>query len=142
MDLIGLPVYVGLARLLEAIQEHRHILAVEEPQFRDKEPLFGTFNVNEATPNSPSCRDNKGCAADWHQAWWNGMGRFLLDGRKPLTWTDSFEQFKEFEFGRMHAACISRMLDRAGKAEGNTHIFMMVDQVAAQLMEKIENCDE
>ena len=45
VDLIGLLVYVCLARLLEAIQEHRHILGAEEPQFRDKEPPFGTFDV-------------------------------------------------------------------------------------------------
>ncbi|KAF7361486.1 hypothetical protein MSAN_01181900 [Mycena sanguinolenta] len=142
VDLIGLEVYVALARLIEALQEHRHILAAEEPQFRDGVQQLGNFDGNDTPAHSPSCRDNEACAVDWHQAWWNGMGRFLLDGREPLTWTDSFDQFKGFEFGRMDPLCISRMLARVKKADGNGHMFTMVDQVAAKLMEKIENCDE
>ncbi|KAJ7736623.1 hypothetical protein B0H14DRAFT_2408323, partial [Mycena olivaceomarginata] len=93
---IGFMVYVALSRLKEAIWQHKCILASEEPEF---DPVDGPAH-------SPDCIDNDVCAGDWHAVWWNGMGRFLFDGRNPLTWTDSLQQFERMEFGQMHPGCV------------------------------------
>jgi hypothetical protein len=52
-----------------ALEEHRHIVAAEEPKI--------LMHAND-------CQDPVGCNEDWHEdwhaIWWNGMARFLLDG--------------------------------------------------------------
>jgi hypothetical protein len=38
---------------------------------------------------------------DWYAIWWNGMGRFLLDGRNPQPYGEAIKHFKDMEFGRV-----------------------------------------
>ncbi|KAJ7683338.1 hypothetical protein B0H17DRAFT_1205203 [Mycena rosella] len=57
---MGYPVYVALARLKEAMQQHRSILAAEAPEI---DPIRG---------HSSECENKAACARDWHAAWWNG----------------------------------------------------------------------
>ncbi|KAJ6462902.1 hypothetical protein C8R45DRAFT_1107971 [Mycena sanguinolenta] len=136
VEWIGLRVYVALARLKEAIQQHRCILATEEPQFRKK-------TGDESPAHSAACTGYSGCEEDWHCAWWNGMGRFLLDGREPQTWTDSLRRFEDFKFGRMHPDCVKIMFEKVTGAGGYGHIFDMINSVAAQLKgEIVEQVDE
>ncbi|KAJ7923267.1 hypothetical protein B0H13DRAFT_2316646 [Mycena leptocephala] len=106
-DLIwmGFAVYEALARLKEAVQQHRCILAAEAPEF---DPVHGP-------QHEPGCKDNAACSQDWRAVWWNGMGRFLLDGRNPLT-------------------CRVKMLDFVHGEEGNGHVYSMIDGVSNKLI--------
>ncbi|KAJ7487939.1 hypothetical protein FB451DRAFT_1362561 [Mycena latifolia] len=122
IEKIGLVVYVALARLKEAIQQHRCILAAEEPQIH---PIHG---------HSADCQDKAACARDWHAIWWNGMGRFLLDGRNPLTWTDSIQQFERMDFGEMNPDCREKMLEIAHGGDGNAYVFSLISSVSDELM--------
>ncbi|KAK7023061.1 hypothetical protein R3P38DRAFT_3317323 [Favolaschia claudopus] len=78
---LGFAVYVALARLKEAHAEHRAILASEEPQFAPMGP--------DGPSHCAGCVDNYACAEDWQRVWWNGMGRCLLDGRNPSSYSES-----------------------------------------------------
>ncbi|KAJ6497290.1 hypothetical protein C8R45DRAFT_1128887 [Mycena sanguinolenta] len=132
---LGFKVYVALARLKEAIQQQRCILAAEGPQFR-KTPR------GEGPAHGATCTDNNSCGEDWHCVGWNGIGRFMLDGRNPQTWADSVQQFEDFEFGRMNPQCVKTMLDKVRGGGGYGHVFDMIDGVAAQLMRDIVEQDE
>ena len=57
VEWMGIGVYVALARLKEAVQQHRAILAAEEPEIH---PIHG---------HSPDCGDKTACAQDWHSVW-------------------------------------------------------------------------
>ncbi|KAJ7162947.1 hypothetical protein C8R46DRAFT_1101964 [Mycena filopes] len=128
IEWMGLQVYVALARLQEAVQQQRSILAAEPPQFHR---VLGPWH-------SPECQDNVVCERDWSATWWNGMGRFLLDGRSPLTWTDSTQQFEKMDFGEMNSACLTSMLEVIAGGEGNGYVFQMIAQVSDELMGKID----
>ncbi|KAJ7637977.1 hypothetical protein DFH06DRAFT_1002009, partial [Mycena polygramma] len=126
MDRLGFYMYSAIARLKEAIQEHRCILAAEEPQFDDD------------NPHCPSCSDNDRCANDWQQSWWNGIGRFFTDGRASLTWTDAVAQFRRLDFGDMNADCLAKMMelvkgDSESGVDGNAHIYDMIQAVEDEL---------
>ncbi|KAJ6455078.1 hypothetical protein C8R47DRAFT_1060887 [Mycena vitilis] len=127
---LELPIYTALARLIEAMQEHRRILAAEPPEF-DNKRLIGP-------PHKPDCKHNGRCAEDWGRAWWNGMARFLLDGRNNLTYTDSLNQFKRMDFGDMNAGCLRAMFDFVDTDVGNKHGYAMLAKVTAELMKTIE----
>jgi hypothetical protein len=96
-QLVGLNVTVLLAclKVQESLRDHRHIIAAEPPLIDE---------------HDPACINNQICATDWHAAWWNGIARFLLDGRYPLEWDDAFRLFERMEFGHMHPACTKKML--------------------------------
>ncbi|OAX37998.1 hypothetical protein K503DRAFT_770914, partial [Rhizopogon vinicolor AM-OR11-026] len=51
--------------------------------------------------HASNCREPVGCDEDWHAIWWNGMGRFLLDGRNPQPYGDAVKCFKNMQFGRV-----------------------------------------
>jgi hypothetical protein len=127
VNMMGISVYVALARLKEAIQEHCCILAAEPPKF---------------DPNGPrhhsTCIDNTACARDWHAVWWNGMGRFLLDGRNPLTWAESVKQFERLEIGEMNPLCHSTMITLVHEGEGNGHIYGLISAATDKLMGDVE----
>ncbi|KAK7008323.1 hypothetical protein R3P38DRAFT_3592481 [Favolaschia claudopus] len=126
VDLIGFRAYVALARLKEAHAEHRSILAAEEPVFD-----------HDQRQHSMGCLDHEACEEDWHRVWWNGMGRCLLDGRKPLTYTSSREYLESMHFGRMSPGCRMIMLQSIKDDEGNSHIYEMTKTVATFLMTEI-----
>jgi hypothetical protein len=128
IDMMGTGVYVALARLKEAIEEHRRILAAEPPEF---DPVNGP-------KHSSACINNAACAKDWYAVWWNGMGRFLLDGRSPLNWTESLQQFERLEIGEMNPSCHSTMLELVHDGEGSSHIYNLISAATDQLMGDVE----
>ncbi|KAJ6568792.1 hypothetical protein B0H19DRAFT_939417, partial [Mycena capillaripes] len=128
VDWMGMQTYVALARLKEALQQHRCILAAEAPEF---DPVHGVAH-------GPDCRDHDSCSRDWRTTWWNGMGRFLLDGRNPLTWTDGMQQFEHLNFGEMDPTCRMKMLDVVRTEDGNRPVFHMIDGVSDKLIAGIE----
>ncbi|KAJ7682150.1 hypothetical protein DFH06DRAFT_1314371 [Mycena polygramma] len=130
VEWLELPVYTALARLMEGMQEHRRILAAEPPEF-DKKGVAGP-------PHKPDCKDNGRCAEDWGRAWWNGMARFLLDGRNDLTYSDSMNQFQRMNFGDMNAGCLYAMFDFVHSEVGNKHGYAMLAKVTSELMKRIE----
>jgi len=64
-ELLGTDVFTTLVYVQAALEEHRRIVAAEEPKI--------LMHTND-------CQDPVGCNEDWHAIWWNGMARFLLDG--------------------------------------------------------------
>ncbi|KAJ7621639.1 hypothetical protein DFH06DRAFT_1143649 [Mycena polygramma] len=129
VEWLDLSVYSALARLMEGMQEHRCILAAEPPEF-DKKGIVGP-------PHTSDCKDNARCAEDWGRTWWNGMARFLLDGKNPLTYTESMDQFKRMDFGDMNAGCRYAMFDFVDSEVGNKHGYAMLAKVTAELMKRI-----
>lgn len=123
IDNIGIAAYVALSTAKEAIQEHRAIVAAEECPIE-------THTVD--------CTNSEACARDWHAVWWNGMGRFLLDGRNPLTWTDAMERFEKLDFGEMGAGCRVKVLNRVRGGDAYSHSYSLVNRVAYELMKGID----
>jgi hypothetical protein len=103
-DIRNTPDLVILAYIQakEAIQTHYRIVAAEPPPVEHVD----------------ACASQAACAADWHAAWWNGIARYILDGRNPLDWRDAFPAFERMEFGEMHEECKAKMLamTRMGEA--------------------------
>ncbi|KAJ7042187.1 hypothetical protein C8F04DRAFT_1252165 [Mycena alexandri] len=116
---IGMEVFVALAKVKELTQRHRHVVAAEEP-------------IIEA--HSSMCANNLACERDWHGVWWNGMGRFLLDGRNALSWTESVERFEAVEFGEMDADCRAKMLKLTRTGDAYAHSYNWITSVAETLM--------
>ncbi|KIJ13004.1 hypothetical protein PAXINDRAFT_156687 [Paxillus involutus ATCC 200175] len=59
------------------------------------------------------CPDPDNCALDWHQLWWNGMGRSLLDGRNPQSYKDALKCFEELllsDVGKVSPACLHSVM--------------------------------
>ncbi|KAF9237393.1 hypothetical protein BU15DRAFT_48745 [Melanogaster broomeanus] len=92
--LMGNDVFIALVYTKATLDDHRHIVAGEEP------PIL--HHVED-------CQDPQACKQDWHAIWWNGMGRFLLDGRNPQPYDRAVDRFKEMQFGRVSAGCKEQM---------------------------------
>ncbi|KAJ7744721.1 hypothetical protein B0H14DRAFT_2637268 [Mycena olivaceomarginata] len=137
LEWLGFRAHVALARVKEAIQAHLCILATEEPQFGVEKPQYGNFLCAEGPSHVLECQDRHACETDWHVVWWNGMGRFLLDGRNLLTWTDSIIQFQKMQFGRVHPGCLEKMMNLVDGSEGHKYVYKMVDSVTEVLMAEI-----
>jgi hypothetical protein len=88
------PIFVTAVRTMEVLTENRHLMACELP------PM-----VNHCA----ECQDLIQCASDWRATWWNGMARFLLDGRNPLTYNESFNRFQLLQFGAVSDGCKAAM---------------------------------
>lgn len=87
---MGPDAFIALAYAKSLLDEHVRVVACEEP------PIL---------KHADDCADETGCQEDWHGVWWNGMGRFLLDGRNPQPFTEAVDRFREFQFGRMSDGC-------------------------------------
>jgi hypothetical protein len=88
--MIGSEVFTRLVYAKAILDEHCRIVAAEEPRI---------------LTHADDCRDPASCVEDWHAVWWNGMGRFLLDGRNPQPYADAIKRFKEMHFGRVGEGC-------------------------------------
>lgn len=121
--LIGPVVFSALARVLHAVDEHRQIVAAEPPA------------IDIHTPN---CVDHKLCEQDWRGIWWNGMGRFLLDGRNPLPWDAAMSRFQTLQFGRMGEGCkdhvMSMVRDGTAFVHAETLVFDVGNHLARMLI--------
>lgn len=122
IDNMGSHVYIALTKVKEDVQRHRQIVAAEE------------FPIEH---HAYTCSDKAACERDWHAVWWNGMGRFLLDGRNPLTWTVAMERFEAFNFGEMDVECRATMLKLVRSGDAYCLGYDLVTVVANHLMEGI-----
>ncbi|KAL4066458.1 hypothetical protein V8B97DRAFT_2065509, partial [Scleroderma yunnanense] len=113
------PVWKVLLWVKEQLEFHHHIVACEPPEM----------------VHSPNCKNGQECNNDWQQLWWNGMGRFLLDGHNPLPYSEVVEQFQGLCYGGVHLDCWRAMLSliKAGKAFCHEHI--LIDQTSQGLAE-------
>lgn len=83
-------VWVAILRAQTTVRMHRHIVACEAP----------------AMVHATSCAHHGYCEQDWKQLWWNGMGRFLLDGRCPQSYKNAIKRFEQMrEIGDISPEC-------------------------------------
>lgn len=120
----------ALAAILEAqdtIRLHRHIVACEPP------PMV----------HAVACTSAEQCAGDWKQLWWNGIGRFLLDGRNPQPYNDAFRRFEEMEIGAVTLECwramISTVKGRAAFRHEQAFIDRAAKHLAGQLLSPVDD---
>jgi hypothetical protein len=92
---LDVSVILAYVKMKDALVRHRCIVAAEPPAIPE---------------HDKGCTATHHCEVDWRAVWWNGMGRYLLDGRFPLEWEDLFHLFKQLKFGHMHPGCTRRML--------------------------------
>ena len=109
-ELITYPVWMAFIRVKERLELHRRIVACEPPKME----------------HASGCQDQQRCLDDWRQVWWNGMGRFLLDGRNPLTFYNAAQAFESLRTGAIHPDCWKTMLTvvRGGKAFDHERILI------------------
>ncbi|KIJ13076.1 hypothetical protein PAXINDRAFT_117517 [Paxillus involutus ATCC 200175] len=88
--MMGPEVFTRLVYAKAILDEHCRIVAAEEPRI---------------LTHADDCCDPASCEEDWHSVWWNGMGRFLLDGRNPQPYGEAIKRFKEMHFGRVGEGC-------------------------------------
>ncbi|KAG1843331.1 hypothetical protein DFJ58DRAFT_665347, partial [Suillus subalutaceus] len=104
------------------LDSHRRIVAAEEPKI--------LMHSNE-------CQDPTGCNEDWHTIWWNGMGRFLLDGRNPQPYDDAVKCFKELQFGCVSEGCKDLMFKILDQGAAFKHAEQFVSETCSFLVEKL-----
>ena len=92
-QLMGNDTFVGLTYAKAVLEGHCRTVAAEPPSILHED----------------DCQDPDGCKEDWYAVWWNGMGRFLLDGRNPQPYDDAVKRFKDMCFGRVSSGCKLRM---------------------------------
>ncbi|KAG1819327.1 hypothetical protein EV424DRAFT_1323472 [Suillus variegatus] len=121
-ELLGNDVFTTLVYVQAALEEHRRIVAAEEPKI-----LMHTSD----------CQDPVGCNEDWHAIWWNGMARFLLDGRNPQPYREAVKRFKDMQFGRVSGGCKELMFKIIGEGAAFNHADQFVDEACSRLAEKL-----
>ncbi|KAG1855612.1 hypothetical protein F4604DRAFT_1685709 [Suillus subluteus] len=87
--------------------------------------------------HSNECQDPTGCNEDWHAIWWNGMGRFLLDGRNPQLYDDAIKRFKELQFGCVSEGCKDLMFKILDQGAAFKHAEQFVSETCSFLVEKL-----
>jgi hypothetical protein len=120
--MIGPKVFQAVADVKEALDEHRRIVAAEPPVI---------------TMHASDCVNHSRCNEDWYAIWWNGMGRFLLDGRNPLSYDEALKQFELLDFSEMGAGCKHDMLRVVKGGEGFRHANRRAEAVASQLAQAL-----
>ncbi|KAJ7575656.1 hypothetical protein C8J56DRAFT_970618 [Mycena floridula] len=123
-SLLPRHVFDRLVRLREALQAHDAMVALESPK------IDGNHHGN--------CTDNKGCAADWHQLWWNSVGTSLLNGRQLLSWVTTVDTLMKCDFGRMNTACFAFMTSNLQAYDGYAARFDLVRDVTDELIVTID----
>ena len=120
--MIGPNVLQAVADVKEVLKEHNWIVATELPII---------------TSHAADCGNPERCGEDWYAVWWNGMGRFLLDGWNPLKYDDALKRFEGLEFGEMGYRCKKDMLALVKEGFAFRHAYHCVKSVGAQLAEKL-----
>ncbi|KAG1908799.1 uncharacterized protein F5891DRAFT_1124417 [Suillus fuscotomentosus] len=117
---LGFEVWNALVDVKELLDEHRRIVACEEP------PLI---------EHTACCTDNTACSIDWRQLWWNSMARFLLDGRNPQAFHEAVDRFQELgsEIGRVNPECWKMLLQTVKKGTAFHLAYDLVEETAQQL---------
>jgi len=78
--------------------------------------------------HTSDCQDPIGCNEDWHAIWWNGMARFLLDGRNPQPYCEAVKCFKDLQFGRVSGGCKELMFKIIEQGTAFNHTDQFVDE--------------
>jgi hypothetical protein len=121
--LIGPRVLQVIAETKEIVEEQKRIVACEPPIIRT---------------HDSSCLNADHCNDDWYAAWWNGMGRLILDGRNPLSFEEAFKRFEILKFGRMGEGCKKEMLKLVKAGFGFSHCDACVEAVGKRLVATIQ----
>ncbi|KAI9568350.1 hypothetical protein HD554DRAFT_761658 [Boletus coccyginus] len=116
--MMGGDVFVALVYTKSVIDKHCRIIAAEEPIILS---------------HTDDCPNPKECLEDWHAVWWNGMGRFLLDGRNPQPYSDAVRRFKQLQFGRMGIGCRALMLKVIDDGLGFRYVETFIENVCQGL---------
>ncbi|KAG6328140.1 hypothetical protein ID866_10949 [Astraeus odoratus] len=119
---MGYEVYTGVAIAKTVLDEHCHLLAMEEP------PILSHAN---------DCHDLVGCMKDWYGIWWNGMGCFLLDGRNPQLYDEAVKCFKELHFGQVSLGCKAQMFCIIDSKRAFDYADKFVDDICKQLVHQM-----
>ncbi|KAG1851931.1 hypothetical protein F4604DRAFT_1592184, partial [Suillus subluteus] len=121
-ELLGNDVFMTLVYVQAALKEHRRIVAAEEPKI-----LMHTSD----------CQDPVGCNEDWHAIWWNGMARFLLDGRNPQPYREAVKHFKDLQFGCVSRGCKELMFKIIGEGAAFNHADQFIDEACNRLADEL-----
>ncbi|KAF9236043.1 hypothetical protein BU15DRAFT_77351 [Melanogaster broomeanus] len=119
---MGSEVFIAVAYAKALLDTHYRIVAAEEPPIRT---------------HANDCQDSASCEEDWHAIWWNGMGRFLLDGRNPQPYRAAVRRFKEMRFGRVGKGCkeaMFKLIDEGAASKAAEH---MITEVCDRLVWKL-----
>ncbi|KAN0092734.1 hypothetical protein V8E55_003518 [Tylopilus felleus] len=118
---IGNDMFIALMYAKSALDEHTRLVACEEP-------VILTHAAN--------CQDPSACQEDWHNIWWNGMGRFLLDGRNPQPFCDALDRFREMQFGRMDQGCRNLMFQVLERGTGFRRADLFITEICNGLVQE------
>ncbi|KAF8957601.1 hypothetical protein BDZ97DRAFT_1669794, partial [Flammula alnicola] len=122
--LLGDYLMVVVAKVKESILESRQIIACEAPEIKH---------------HYPDCANNVLCESDWYAIWWNGMGRFLLDGRHELSWDEAISRFENMQFGDVGEGCRKAMILQLKQGDayrqGENLIKITADELASRIQE-------
>ncbi|KAG1906593.1 uncharacterized protein F5891DRAFT_1101148 [Suillus fuscotomentosus] len=116
--MVGSIVWNTMFKVKECLDVHRRIIACEAP------PM-----VHAAT-----CMKQTRCEEDWKQLWWNGMGRFLLDGRNPQPYKDAVERFEKLDIGEINLDCWKAVLYTVKAQSTFDHERTLIDASLIQLI--------
>jgi hypothetical protein len=121
-ELMGNEIFLNLVYVQAALDHHRRIVAAEEPRI---------------LMHSNDCNDPAGCSKDWHTTWWNGMGRFLLDGRNPQPYSNAIKRFKDMSFGRVSEGCKDVMFKILDEGAAFRHADHFTTEACQFLLDKL-----
>ncbi|KAJ8586970.1 hypothetical protein M405DRAFT_742712 [Rhizopogon salebrosus TDB-379] len=121
-ELLGNTVFTDLVYVQAAVDQHRRIVAGEEPKI---------------LMHASDCQDPLGCDEDWHAIWWNGMGRFLLDGRNPQPYGEAVKRFKDLKFGRVSRGCKELMFKIIEQETAFAHANQFIEETCNRLVEQL-----
>jgi hypothetical protein len=116
--MLGPTVFQAMAEVKEVLDEHKRVVAAEPPA---------------VTYHADDCPSHQRCKEDWFAVWWNGMARYLLDGRNPLGYDDAVRRFENLQFGDMGEGCKKHMLDMVKGGSGFRHATQCVEDVCSKL---------
>jgi hypothetical protein len=123
--LLVLPtkVFITYTRATSAIATHRRIVGCEPPPVET---------------HTADCQDHERCAEDWRTVWWNGMGRYILDGRNPQTHTEAIQLFRNLEFGAAGHGCRNIMFEMLTEERVTRHERQFVTDVIQDLVKVLK----
>lgn len=119
---MGIPVFIHLVYAKAVLDDHCRIVAAEEPRI---------------LVHADDCRYPTACEEDWHAAWWNGMGRFLLDGRNPQPYRDAAKRFKEMTLGRVNEKCKAFMFRMIDEGDAFNAVDCFITDICDRLVEQL-----
>jgi hypothetical protein len=118
---MGNDAFIALVYAKSMLDEHTRIVASEEPV---------------VLAHADDCQDAITCQEDWHNVWWNGISRFLLDGRNLQPFGDAVKRFRKMQFGRMGTGCQKLMFDVLERGAGFQHANVFIADICHGLVKQ------